>query len=598
MDVWRRGDRLADLSGTHLGTYAASVVESLVLWALLLYAALRQRGIGRFLFAGLFLVSLTFSFGGQQYFFDQYNAYLNVDVSKFASNFTDSVINQLLADIGNYVWAKLPFFVLGAALIVVGRRVLRPRRRPARVAFFLAPVALVATFFIPTQHRHAQASVPDVLYLHGVGGLIRTQLGFTEQSNQLRPRERESLEVGKISTKPPVPRNVMLLILESVRADATCVPYDPSCIRTAATNRLAPERYPLRQVRSLASSTAISLAVLWAGIGPHESRDVLHTWPVIFDYANAAGWDTAFWTSQNMMFGNARLWVKDLGARKFISATDIDPTCDLDMGAREDLLAEHVNREIDDLKEPFLAVVQFSNVHYPYYVDEKLPQPFQPATTSKAADTFEEFWNHYKNSVHQQDIHVASILEHLRASEVGNRTVVVYTSDHAEAFREHGQTGHTFSVLDEEIKVPGWVDAPRGTLTEDESKHLTSNADEFVFHPDIAVTVMDLMGVWDAPELEPFKSRIIGDSLLRGKVHDRAMPLTNCAGVWSCAFENWGYMKGSMKLEARSWDKNWSCFNLADDPLESTDLGIDACRDLHDLAMQTFGRLPGRAKDE
>ena len=41
---------------------------------------------------------------------------------------------------------------------------------------------------------------------------------------------------------------------------------------------------------------------------------------------------------------------------------------------------------------------------------------------------------------------------------------VLVTSDHGEAFREHWQLGHTSALYDEEIHVPGWIDAPPGTL--------------------------------------------------------------------------------------------------------------------------------------
>jgi hypothetical protein len=78
--------------------------------------------------AVLFVVMVTFTIGGQSYFFQQYNAYLNVDVSVFASNFMDSVVNQLVADLGNYLRAKLPPFCLALLLVWAARRVVRPRR--------------------------------------------------------------------------------------------------------------------------------------------------------------------------------------------------------------------------------------------------------------------------------------------------------------------------------------------------------------------------------------------------------------------------------------------------------------------------------------
>ena len=157
--------------------------------------------------------------------------------------------------------------------------------------------------------------------------------------------------------------------------------------------------------------------------------------------------------------------------------------------------------------------------------------------------------------------------------------------------------GHTFSVFDEEVKVPGFIDAPPGTLSESEAKNLEAKHDAFVFHTDFTPTVLDLMGVWDDPAIAKYKKKMLGVSLLREPVSDRPLPMTNCAGVWSCAFENWGFMHKNMKLEARAWDKGWKCYDLDTDPLERTNLGPEACGNLLDHALKAFGRLPGRKKD-
>jgi glucan phosphoethanolaminetransferase (alkaline phosphatase superfamily) len=599
LDVHRRGSRIVEFDREYALYYALAFLESAVLWGLLLFAASRQRGAGRSISAVLFAVFATFAIGGQTYFFQQYNAYLNSDVSVFASNFMDSVVNQLFADIGNYLEAKLPVLAFALAVLWAARRAIRPRRKFGRVAGVLAPLFLVGTFFIPTQHRHVQASTPDVLYMNAVGGLLLTQFGFTEQSNQVRPRLRESMPVPPLEPAAGTPkRNVLFVILESVRASATCLEHDPACRRTEKTNRAFPERFSFTQMRSVDSCTAISLAVLWSGLYPTDSRDDLHTFPLLFDYARAAGYDTAFWTSQNMMFGNVRLWVKNLGVSKFVSATDLDPTADLDLGAPEHLLADHVNAQIGTLREPFFAVVQLSNVHYPYHVDPTGPQPFQPSTTSKAPDENTAFLNYYQNAVYQQDQHVARMLQHLRSTPAGDRTVIVYTSDHGEAFREHGQMGHTFSIFDEEVHVPMWIDAPPGTLTGAEMENLRKKKDSYLFHVDLAPTVLDLMGLHDAPEIAQYRARMHGHSLLRAPLSEQPIPMTNCAGVWSCAFENWGAMQKNMKIEARSWDTGWHCYDLEADPDERNDLGVESCKELHGFVTKTFGRLPGQGLDK
>ena len=594
MDLSRRSARLSGLDLWHKGYYIASLTEGLLLWCVLLHASSRRRGALRWLSALLFVIGFTFAVGGQTYFFSQYNAYLNLDVSLFASNFKDSVINQLLADFGNYLRAKLPPLCIALMLVWLTRRWLRAPRRSARSTGFIAPVLVAASFAIPTQHRHLQAAPPDVLYLNAVGGLLATQFGWSEQANQMRPRARESLPVPTLHPAPTPKRNVLFVILESVRADATCIDYEPGCRRTEATNQLFPARFAFPQMRSMDSTTAVSLAVLWSGLSPAESRDNLHTWPLIFDYAHAAGFDTAFWTSQNMLFGNARLWVKNLGVNKFFSATDLDPTSDLDMGAPEGLLADRVIHEFGTLREPFMAVVQLSNVHYPYYLAPSGPQPFQPSTTSKAPEDNPYFKNFYQNAIYQQDQHLAKMLRFVRSTEAGKHTVIVYTSDHAEAFREHNQMGHTFSIFDEEIHVPGWIDAPPGTLTAEESESLRAKRHEFVFHVDLAPTILDLMGVDQDPGIAHYKTRMPGHSLLRPALSDQPLLMSNCTGVWSCAFENWGIMQKNLKVESRAWDTGWKCHDVAKDPLELKNLELRECGDLVKLADEAYGRLPGQ----
>ena len=594
MDLSRRSARLASLDLWHQGYYFASLIESVLVWSVLLHAASRRRGAFRWLAAVLFVIGFTFTVGGQTYFYSQYNAYLNLDVSLFASNFKDSVVNQLLADYGNYLRAKLPPLCIALTLIWLTRRWLRAIRFRAKLTGFLAPALVIASFVIPAQHRHLQAAPPDVLYLNAVGGLLATQFGLSEQSNQMRPRARQSLPVPTLHPVATPKRNVLFVILESVRADATCIGYEPDCRRTEATNRLFPERFALPQMRSMDSTTAVSLAVLWSGLGPAESRDNLHTWPLIFDYAHAAGFDTAFWTSQNMLFGNARLWVKNLGVSKFFSATDLEPTSDLDMGAPEGLLADRVIHEFGTLREPFMAVVQLSNVHYPYYLEPGGPQPFQPSTTSKAPEDNPYFKNFYQNAVYQQDQHLAKMLGYVRSTEAGKRTVIVYTSDHAEAFREHNQMGHTFSIFDEEIHVPGWIDAPPGTLTDEEAQSLREKQHEYVFHVDLAPTILNLMGVDRDPAIARYESHMPGHSLLRPALSDQPLLMSNCTGVWSCAFENWGIMQRNLKVESRAWDTGWKCHDVAKDPLELKNLDLSECGDLVKLADEAYGRLPGQ----
>ncbi len=592
VDCFHRGTHLLELSGVHKLLYLLALLESCCVWGLLLYAAARKSWVGG-LSSVLFVLGFTFALGGQVYFFEQYQAYLTQDLTLFAANLTESVVNQLAVDLGRYVAAKAPFLAAAISLVVASRYLVTRRSHRGRRVALAAPFVFVACWFVPLKFRAPQAATPDTLYLNAVGAYVRSQLGVTEQSKQIRPHLRHSLPIEPIDDEPPLARNVVFVLTESVRADAVCSAFDVTCKLTPHTNALLPERHALLQHRALDSTTAISLPVLWAGIGPHETEDVMHTWPLLFDYARAAGWTTAYWTSQNLFFASSHSFVENLGVDHFVSATQLDLNADIDMGAEESLLADYVIEHLSELQEPFFAMVHASNVHYPYFVDEDAEQPFQPAHFDKSADGTPEFRNYYQNAVVQQDAQLARILRALKQSEAGRRTVIIYTSDHGEAFRDHHQMGHTFSVFDEEIKVPAFIDAPPNTLTSTERQNLEQHEAEFTFHPDLTATALDLMGIWDAEALSEFKPKILGVSLLRDPVFGRRLPMTNCASLWSCAFENWGMMQGRTKVFARTpYDTGWHCYDVLDDPLEETRIESPLCDELVGDSLSLFGRAP------
>lgn len=595
-DLSERHSRFARFEGSDVRSYIGSLSLGALVWAVLLLAASRRRGVLRWCFAGLFIFLFSASLGGQAYFFQQYNAYMNVGVARFATRFTDSVVTQLLSDLLNYLSFMVPAITVTLLVLVGSKRVLRPRRKLAMAAQLLAPFVLYLALTLPQAHAQRQPSTPDMLYTEAMGATLSLALGLSEDSGRDRPRLRNSLPVPRLQAAPSRPRNVVFVISESVRQDATCNEYSPDCQKTAVTNRLFPGRIAFEQMRALDSCTAISMAVLWSGLGPHDTRERLHTWPLLFDYARQAGYQTLYWTSQNLMFGNMRLWVKNLGVDQMFSALDIDPESHIDLGVDEGLFAERAVAEISKLREPYFLTIQLSNGHYPYLVDPQGPQPFQPSTTNKSPDKNAEFYNHYQNAIHQQDAHLGRVLAALRQAPGGERTVVVYTSDHGEAFREHHQMGHTFSLYDEEVLVPAWIDAPPGTLSDEERSSLASKRDAFVFHPDLTVTILDLLGVARDPAVLPYRAKMPGRSLLESDFPERAFPMTNCAAVWSCAFENWGMMQGSMKLSGRAWDTQYHCYDVARDPLEKRDLGAAACGSLASKSQEVFGRMPGKQK--
>jgi hypothetical protein len=87
---------------------------------------------------------------------------------------------------------------------------------------------------------------------------------------------------------------------------------------------------------------------------------------------------------------------------------------------------------------------------------------------------------------------------------------------------------------------------------------------------------------------------MVGGSLLRPGRPESILALTNCTGVWGCAFENWGVMRGRKKLHAREWDEDWLCYDTLADPEELSPLPLSACADLRAEAERRFQHLPGK----
>lgn len=94
------------------------------------------------------------------------------------------------------------------------------------------------------------------------------------------------------------------------------------------------------------------------------------------------------------------------------------------------------------------------------------------------------------------DEQLAILFERLGERGLLEDSIVVFVSDHGEAFGEHGWTGHAHQVFDEAMNVPVIIAPPEGSpLTE----MLRGSADGIVRLVDVAPTVLDLMGMPPLP---------------------------------------------------------------------------------------------------
>jgi glucan phosphoethanolaminetransferase (alkaline phosphatase superfamily) len=587
LDFALRGRLLRELTREAWIAYAECAALAALAWGALVVASARRRGttrwMARVLLAGLALLTI----GTQLQTWARYRSYLNWRTALMGNSLWPCLSQQLVVDRARVLALLLAPVVVMLGFAVLVRRVAPPRRRPALVALPLALLALVAVVkrARPDAGWDSGAS-PDVLWLHAVVALRQSERTHEDVMVTLQhlPDARSPQPVPALRAAPARPRNVLLLVDESVRAADVCsvpAPDDGSCDKTPFTNRALPDRFGFRQMRSLDSTTALSMAALLTGLGPAEPRASLLSAPLLFEYAHAADVDTGFWTSQNLLYANAGRFLDGTPLHVFVSGTELEPYADYLDGADDARLLRRVAQDLPVLREPYLAVVQLANTHFPYKVDER-DLPFSSTHDWKHMDAFGRTQIRYWDALHRQDKLLARFLETVPRE----RTVVIFLSDHGEQIGEHRLTGHTWTEYEPEIHVPMWIDAPQGTLSGAEARGLESLRDAPLTMLEIAPTVLDLLGLWDAPELAARRQAMLGVSMLRGSAPpaSRTVVMTNCSELFSCSSPNWGAMRGSLKLFASAQDSAWHCFDVASDPEEVHDLGSSGCGDLSAVA--------------
>ena len=580
-DWVRRHDTLGALDPKEKARYFAYALFASVMWGCVLHLGLQRRTRWRLAAIALLILAAIFAVGAQAYTFDRYQAYLDHRAVLVGTSMMPSIKQQLWSDRWTFARTVLPPALVVLGLVLVARRVGRFEEGGRGFAMGVALVCLVITLF---GNVGEQAAPPDVLYLSAMGQLSRARWDHNETVERVHPGPRSPKVVPPLEAKPPFARNVVFVITESVRAQSVCVGYDPKCRNTPFSNEVLPNRMPLRQMRAMDSTTAISLAIMWTGLLPTRSREALHSAPLLWEYLNAAGVHSSYWTSQNLLFGNSGTWLDGVKIDRRVSATQIEPDATMEIGADDGKLVDYAIADFASLEEPYVAVVHLSNTHFPYKVQADFA-PFQPEEEATGPGWENEIRNRYHDSIYLQDHHLARLLKTIRARKDSDRTVIVFTSDHGEQTREKGAVGHTGTLWDEEISIPLWIDAPKGSLTADEEQSLRHLEDVPLFNVDVLPTVLDLVGLWGTPGMEPFKHDMAGNSLLRGGTPtSQKLTLTNCSELWACAFRNWGAMQGSRKLLAHQGDHQWGCYDVAVDPEELHDLGPSACGDLIGIA--------------
>jgi arylsulfatase A-like enzyme len=289
--------------------------------------------------------------------------------------------------------------------------------------------------------------------------------------------------------------NLVLVVVDTLRADWT-TPYGSDPDTSPELARWAEHGILFENVRAQSTWTKMSMASLFTSLWPRthgirEARDGLapgaHT---LAEALHEAGYRTyavqtngwlaqsfgfhqgferyAFPTGRGAGFGRGSLWAH--GERVLAEAIR--------------LLDAHAARDGGD-REPFFLYAHLIDVHE--YASPPDVRVFR-----------DDHAGAYRNAVRWADDVLRRLRRAIELRGLADRTVLVFTSDHGEAFGEHDRWGHAKDVLTPTLQVP-WVVLPPFAME-------PVRVDALVAGVDLAPTLLDLAGV---PVPDAFEGRSV-----------------------------------------------------------------------------------------
>ena len=230
-------------------------------------------------------------------------------------------------------------------------------------------------------------------------------------------------------------------------------------------------------------------------------------------------------------------------------------TVDGDSNTNGDKVSDAAVTEIakpELLQQPFFMWIHYVDPHAEYVPHEG----FDFGSGSR---------QRYDGEVAFVDHHVGRVLDALEKSLFYDRTVVIVTSDHGEAFGEHGMIRHGFELWEELVRVPLIVRVPGVP-----ARHIQTRRSAI----DLAPTILDLCGVAPpAPSASDFLdgASLVPDLFAPSGSEPRARPVFIDMAAGPNNADRQALIDGDKKLVA-SGGRPLSLYDLDADPGETKDL--------------------------
>lgn len=315
--------------------------------------------------------------------------------------------------------------------------------------------------------------------------------------------------------------NILIILNESLRWQNMGL-YGYNRATTPFLSKFATERknefFRFNRSWSNASTTVLSVPGILSGISPVEPSIRLHSIPLFWDYAKAQNYSTFFISSQKHEWFNFRLFFSSPAIDYYFSKEDSTLESFNDIGFNDNVSIELLKKEINSViktNRNFAGVLHLNTTHYPYRTEPE----FQKWSGSEK--------DLYDNTNLKNDFLIGETISFLDSIGKLDSTIIISTSDHGEAFREHGYIGHIFCHYIETVSVPIWIFYPKGFQKQDYVESLIANENINIANHDILPTILDLMELNQNQEIRNISSKLIGKSLVKPLDSTRTILITN-----------------------------------------------------------------------
>ena len=313
-------------------------------------------------------------------------------------------------------------------------------------------------------------------------------------------------EPGLPSELPLIPPDIVLIVLDAARPDHFgCYGYGRDT--TPQLDRLAAESVVFSNAFATAAYTACSMPTMISGLsfidhGVTNRRQVLaDSVTTLAESLQQKGYRTSCYSanpnhSVRRGLGQGcdafeELWrgrSREVSEDPYVMSALANERLAEDSGAPQFLMLHYIPPHEPYTPRPEFDL--FGNDRYDGEVDGT-PRTLQRIKRGELAPTEEDLGELialYDGNLRTADDAVGRVLDTLRSRDRWNQTVVLVTSDHGEAFLEHGEVGHNTTVYDEMLRVPFILCLPDGAA----SDHI--DTEQLVSLEDVVPTLVRLAG--------------------------------------------------------------------------------------------------------